>query len=149
MKRLLNIVFFLSFVWPLAYAAEPIQSSFGTDGTLEFDVVKAKVTDNVLTIAIKIRNDSGSGVRFEGVIDNTYYIVKSESKKYHVLRDSSGKWLADPLKYGANSAWYDMRINGGGTGLIWMKFPAPPESETTVDLSVHKVVPFDGLAIAR
>jgi len=119
------------------------------DAAFQVDVLKAKVKDDVLTVTMMLRNTTDKLTEFTGVIDESHYIVAEKNKKFHALKDSKGKWLADPVKYGAHSAWYSSRVPAKGKSIIWIRFPAPPEGVEKVDLSMQSIVPFDSLEISR
>ena len=130
-------------------ALDPVQTQMSLSAELEIDVIKAKVASDVLTVTMMLRNDGDKASNFTGVIDDSHYIVKEENKKYHALKDSKGKWLADPIKYGAHSAWFEVRVPAKGKKLAWIRFPAPPENVEKIDLTVQGILPFDELAVTR
>ncbi len=132
-----------------ANAADPVQTQMTLSADIEVDVIKAKVSDKILTVNMLLRNTTDKRAEFRGVIDDSHYIVKEENKKYHVLKDSKGMWLADPLNYGSSSAWFEVKIPASGKRLLWVRFPAPPENVNSIDLSIQGVLPFDGLTITR
>jgi hypothetical protein len=99
--------------------------------------------DGVLTVKIRFRN-TGTDVlhhAFEtghGAYDRFY--VTAGTQKYFVLKDTEGEPLAP--KY------LDVNLDPGATSTWWAKFPAPPASETTIDLVIPDAPPFEDIPIA-
>jgi hypothetical protein len=99
--------------------------------------------DGVLTVKIRFRN-TGTDVlhhAFEtghGAYDRFY--VTAGTQKYFVLKDTEGEPLAP--KY------LDVNLDPGATSTWWAKFPAPPASETTIDLVIPDAPPFEDVPIA-
>jgi hypothetical protein len=98
--------------------------------------------DGVLTVKIRFRN-TGTDVlhhAFEtghGAYDRFY--VTAGTQKYFVLKDTEGEPLAP--KY------LDVNLDPGATSTWWAKFPAPPPSETTIDLVIPDAPPIEDVAI--
>lgn len=99
--------------------------------------------DGVLTVKIRFRNTGTDPLHhaFEtghGAYDRFY--VTAGTQKYFVLKDTEGEPLAP--KY------LDVNLDPGATSTWWAKFPAPPASETTIDLVIPDAPPFEDVAIA-
>ena len=128
-----------------ASAAEPLQTQMGQNGEMEADVLKAKVDGQVLTVAIAFRNTGDAKTIVEFKWHDVYFIDKSQTKKYHVLKDNKGVWVASQVYYGG----VRQTIDAGKKKLIWFKFPAPPEGDDSINLTIPAALPFDGLRITR
>jgi hypothetical protein len=107
------------------------------------ELTEATRKDGVLTVKIRFRNtgtdplhhafETGHG-RYER------FYVTAGTQKYFVLKDTEGEPLAP--KY------LDVNLDPGATSTWWAKFPAPPSSETTIDLVIPDAPPFEDIPIA-
>ncbi len=128
-----------------ASQAEPVQSQMGLNGEMEADVLKAKVDGEILTVTIAFRSTSDTKSVVEFKWSDVYFINKAQDKKYHVLKDSKGTWVASQIYYGGVS----QTIPAGKKKLVWFKLPAPPAGDETINLTLPVAMPFDGLRISR
>ncbi len=125
-------------------SAAGLQTQYAMSGDVEVDVMKAKVAGDILTVVLAYRNN-GDWIKMEHATEDVHYIDKQAKKKYHLLRDDAGRYLADPV-FGDK---YAVTIDKGNRKMAWFKFPAPPAEVATIDLSVPGVIPFDDLPISR
>ena len=125
--------------------AEPLQSQMGLNGEMEADVLKAKVDGEVLTVTIAFRSTSEAKSQVEFKWSDVYFINKAQDKKYHVLKDSKGTWVASQVYYGG----VRQTIPAGKKKLVWFKMPAPPAGDDAINLTLPVAMPFDGLRISR
>lgn len=124
-----------------------LQSQMGMSGEYEADVVKAKVDGGVLTIAVVFRSTSDRDVNIRYEWQEVFFIDKAENKKYHVLRDSKKSWIASPLNSDHGRGVYS-RLKAGKKQMVWFKFPAPPASTKSIDLTLPVTLPFDNLQVS-
>lgn len=98
--------------------------------------------DGVLTVKVRFRNtgaeDTHHGFDTHGGRYDLFYVT-ADDQKYFVLKDSEGEPLAP--KY------LSVTLDPGQTSTWWAKFPAPPASETTIDLVIPDTPPFEDIAI--
>jgi len=132
-------------------AAEPLMTQPTMDGQAEVDVLSARVKDGVLMVVLAFRNLADGKYEYAPSIDDAYFVDAKNQKKYQVIRDDKGYPLASPAKY--HGEWPNWRlefvIKPRGKQMVWLKFPAPPEDATSVDLTLPDVLPFDGLPVQR
>jgi len=128
----------------LAFAGG-IQTQFAMRGDVEVDVMKAKVSGDILTIVLAYKNNGGY-IKLEENAGDVHYIEKDSKKKYHLLKDETGRYLGDPI---SGSKLYVEIRKTGQRQMAWFKFPAPPEGVSKIDLSIPGVIPFDELPISR
>ena len=107
------------------------------------ELTEATRKDGVLTVKIRFRNTGTDPLHhsFEtghGAYERFY--VTAGTQKYFVLKDTEGEPLAP--KY------LDVNLDPGATSTWWAKFPAPPASETTIDLVIPDTPPFEDIPIA-
>lgn len=99
--------------------------------------------DGVLTVKIRFRN-TGTEDTYHGFETQhgryEYFYVTAGDQKYFVLKDSEGEPLAP--KY------LNVSLDPGATSTWWAKFPAPPASETTIDLVIPDTPPFEDIPIS-
>jgi len=124
--------------------AGSLQTQMAMQGDVEVDVMKAKVSGDILTVVLAYRNN-GDWEKFEYPVDDVHYLEKQGKKKYHLLKDDSGRYLADPV----HRDKFTVVIDKGARKMAWFKFPAPPEGISNIDLSIPGVIPFDELPISR
>lgn len=135
-----------------AWAAEPLQTQYHDSGA-EVHAIKAKVANGVLTVIVRYQNDTGDEFEENFPISEVYYIDPAENKKYSVLQDENGKWIANPVnnhgRIGVVGKDWGMDVEAGKSKVIWFKFPEPASAGDTINLVVPNVTPFDGLAISH
>ncbi len=69
-----------------------------------------------------------------------YVLDAAGAKKYEVLKDSDGNWLA-------SSNTGHQLYKQGDTHKAWYKFPAPPAEVTSVSVTVKDCEPLEDVAI--
>jgi hypothetical protein len=72
--------------------------------------------------------------------EDAYVLDAAGGKKYQVLRDSDGNWLA------SSNTTHNLQKTGD-THKAWYKFPAPPAEVTAVTLSLKNCEPLEDVAI--
>lgn len=107
------------------------------------ELIEATRKEGVLTVKVRFRN-TGSERAYHGFEtghgDYSLFYVTAGDQKYFVLKDTEGaplapKYLSPNLDPGQAMTW-------------WAKFPAPPASETTFDLVIPDMPPYEDVAIA-
>jgi len=133
----------------LAAAEEVLQVQPSSDGKLEVSVTQAKVRRGVLTVRLKLVNTSDDSVEPQYRYMDAYYTDLNENKKYFVLKDEAGAFIAGPKHEHWDGGMFKNRMYGGDSRLIWMKFPAPPDATSSVDIIFPGIAPFEDIPIAR
>ncbi|HWN44976.1 MAG TPA: hypothetical protein VNW71_22320, partial [Thermoanaerobaculia bacterium] len=100
---------------------------------------------NTLTAKVRLRNQGSEKVPAEVIYKEVYLMDLGAGKKYQVLQDEKGAYIAG-LKSGWNDRWYG-DLEPGQSHTMWVKFPAPPAEVKSVTLQVPGVPPFEDLAI--
>lgn len=143
---------FIALVSMPAWAADSLQTQYHDSGA-EVHAIKAKAADGVLTVIVRYQNDTGSKIEEDYPVSEVYYIDPAENKKYSVLQDENGKWIANPVnnqgKIGVVGRDWGLGIDHGTSKVMWFKFPEPASGGDSINLVVPNVTPFDGLAISR
>lgn len=128
--------------------AQVIQTQFGPEGT-EVDLTSAKVTGQVMTVALRYRKTPESHYKIESSypIEEVSYTDDATSRQYTVLQNQSGSWLASPKN---DEGEIDLVFSYGTKSQVaWFKFPAPPPEAQTISINIPNVSPFDGVKIER
>lgn len=123
------------------FALDAIDTQYGPNGIPVY-LLKAKVDNGVLSVAIMYDNNLENLLFMERPsLKEIYYIAGS--KKYPVLKDANGNWLASPV-YGDKlfRGIDEFDIQDGEKIVAWFKFPAPPEGTKSIEISVPGVTPF-------
>jgi hypothetical protein len=105
------------------------------------DVTEFRRKGNILTALVRLRNTKTGGhtiVQFG--IGNVYLMDAAGAKKYEVLKDEKGGYIASSTGL--------LTEDVGGEGItVWMKFPAPPLETKTATLAMPEMPPFEDLPI--
>ncbi|QNH62747.1 hypothetical protein [Hymenobacter sediminicola] len=134
---------------PAPAAAPSLGTQPGPKGT-QISLTKARVIGDILTVELQAALPANADANYETVradIDQVSYIDDATSRKYNVLKDQSGMYMALPLDYSKKSVATDARKTG--PGIMSFKFPAPPATSTTISLSLPGMGSFDGITIQR
>ena len=136
---------------PAAPAAAPstaaIQSQDANTAGIVADLTECKRGDGVLTVKVRFRNTSGKQVGLQLLLGGGYekYYVTAGNKKYFILKDSEGAYLAtQPNSFGNLNA----DIGPGQSWQWWAKFPAPPADVSKITLVTPLAPPFDDVPIS-
>ncbi len=125
-------------------APQVIQTQYGSDG-IEVDLIRCKVVGNVLTTVFQFRGSSAKEVSRYIKLSKVYYVANN--KKFQILKDDKGSWLAAPD--GTDNESYISGIAQGKPQIAWYKFPAPPEDVTKIQINLDDFTPFDEVEIQR
>lgn len=135
---------------PVAAAAPAAAGAVLASQDTNWQGVVAEVTElrrkgNTLTAKVRLRNGGSDDQQCEIQFDETYLMDAANAKKYEVLKDEKGNYIAS-LRSGWNDRWYD-KLKPTQSYLLWMKFPAPPADVHTITLQLPNTPPFEDLAI--
>jgi len=128
-------------------------AQFSDDPDLRCDITEVKrLSGGVLIVRFRLVDTQGQGaggltasttpkqINWSGGWNEFYVIDPAENKKYQVLTDSEGKYIADIR---------DSYFKPGDQRLFWAKFPAPPATSTKVSVTIAKFAPFDDVPVAQ
>jgi hypothetical protein len=139
---------------PAAPAAEPpaaeqagvIQSQETTQGGVVADLVECRRKEGVLNIKIRFRNTSNKATTLMLIGqpgDYVKFYVTAANKKYFILKDSEGTYLAvPPDPYAVVAA-----LEPGRSYLWWAKYPAPPADVQKINFITAVTPPFEDVPI--
>jgi len=151
MLKPLLLISTLLFVQP-AFSADYLDTQYGSDG-LEVHLKKVSLNHSILTVVIELENTGDQKFKYMSLpVSQVYYNTKD--KKYPVVKDTEGKWLASTVAYGRftdHSIFIDQtnlsknsmfEIGAGKKKIAWMKFEAPQESDWPLELNMIGISPF-------
>ncbi|HEV2855743.1 MAG TPA: hypothetical protein VHC97_23350 [Thermoanaerobaculia bacterium] len=125
--------------------AAPLASQPSNWPGIDADITEFRRKGSTLTARVVLRNQGSAQARPEIHYDEVYVMDLGAGKKYEVLKDEKGTYIA-ALRSGWSDRWYQ-ELPPGGTYTLWMKFPAPPPDVKTVTLQVPGMPPFEDLPI--
>lgn len=138
---------------PAEAAAPPATPALATQPGpkgMQVALTKARVTGDILTVELHYIVPPAADSKTESAqaeLDQVTYIDDATSRKYNVLKDQEGTYMALPLGY--NKKHVNVTARKAGPGIASFKFPAPPASSTTISLSVPEVGSFDAIPLQR
>jgi hypothetical protein len=118
--------------------ADALASTNTNFGGVVADVTEFRRKGSVLTALVRLRNQ-GTGIALVDIGFADSYVMDAGSKKYQVLKDEEGAFIASP-RVGDG-------LVDGGTRTLWMKFPAPPPELRKATLVLPGMPPFEDLPI--
>ncbi len=132
-----------------SYAQKAIQTQPSSDGTIEASLIEAKVQRGVLTVKVTLKNISNQWIEPEIRFEKAYYTDVDAKKKYFALKDSEGKYIAGPAGYDWGGGTFKEKFGKNESKIIWIKFPAPPETTKTIDIYIPTLLPFEDINMLR
>ncbi len=130
-----------------SYAQRAIQTQPSSDGTIEASLIEAKVQRGVLTVKVMLKNISNQWIEPEIRFGEAYYTDVDAKKKYFALKDSEGKYIAGTAEYDWGGGTFKEKFGKNESKIIWIKFPAPPETTKTIDIYIPRLLPFEDITI--
>ncbi len=141
----LTLILLVSF----AYALEAIQTQPSSDGRLEASLIGAAIKRGVLTVKVSLENISTGRIEPEIPYESIYYADIDAQKKYFALKDENGFYIAGPRHTDWHGGCFKKSMSPGDKMILWVKFPAPPESTASIDLFIPDILPFEEVELKR
>jgi hypothetical protein len=118
----------------------------GPDG-LEVDLARVGFAGDLMTVELRYRNPTANEIWLNNFkLEQVSFIDDATSKRYSVVKDQSGQYMASPLSGEYINPHY---VKERGYSIVWFKFPAPPTTTQTISINIPNVSPFDGIRIQR
>ena len=153
MKRSISVIvstLVIGFLFSFSvHAMEAIQTQPTTDGNLEASLTRAQAKGDVLTVMVQVKNVSSSIAKLSFYYQDVYYTDVKEKKKYFILKDADGKYIAGPKAYDTYGGSFEYNIEPGAQKIMWCKLPAPPETTESITVFIPDCLPFEDIEIAR
>jgi len=134
-------------------AANYLDTQYGQDG-VEVHLLKVNVTNNVLTISFMVENTTGSDIKLISMVANSANYTSSD-KKYPILKDAEGKWLASTITYEDSNSYNSLftakespdqyhytKLADKQKRVGWVKFEAPQSDGWPIEVALPGVSPF-------
>lgn len=109
------------------------------------EVTEFRRKGNTLTAKVRLRNDGAEKMGAQVVYTDVYVMDAAAGKKYEVLKDEKGSYIA-ALNVGWQDRWSD-DLEPGQQATLWAKFPAPPAEVTSLTLQIPGAPPLEDLPI--
>jgi len=109
------------------------------------EVTEFRRKGNTVTAKVRLVKTGAEKIDPEIFWQEVSLIDTTGGKKYEVLKDEKGAYLA-ANRQSYTDRWAE-RIEPNQSQIIWMKFPAPPPEVKTITLQLPKMPPFDDLTI--
>ena len=129
-------------------AEPPLATRQGSRG-LEVDLMRVEVTGDLLTVDLRFRNPTATFASAVLPIAQVSVIDDATSRRYGVVKDQAGTFMAAPLTSGRSSNRIMARVPANSHAVVWFKFPAPPPTSETVSINIPDAAPFDGIRLQR
>jgi len=130
-------------------AMKIIQAQPSSGGKFEVSLTSVKIKRDVLTIQAIVKNVSAKKMVMEFKYKKAYYTDVENRKKYSVLKDSEGQYIAGPKRGDSYGGYFRADLEPDEQKIIWMKFPAPPVSTSVVDIFIPGFLPLEEVQLAR
>ena len=142
------LIIFVSAVFLFAQDVLQTQESDLWEG-IEIDLTKITVRNNVITAKFKLRNTGSEKHNIRIDYKTCYIMDETNQKKYYVLKDSDGIYIAGPQydQSGGGRFWFNIKSQKSKG--LWMKFPEPTDNPETISISIPGAAPFDGVEIKK
>lgn len=124
--------------------ADAIDSQPGPDGST-WDLTKAKVTGNLLTVQFTVRPKLNDDISYYGEVADISVVDDATSQRYGIVKDEAGQ----PLVSDRSGDRLHLDTGRDETGIVWAKFPAPPPTSNTISINFPEVGTFDGVPVTR
>jgi len=114
------------------------------------ELIQCNRSNGVLSVKIRFHNTTGSPVNFYVLAPNVGYerfYLAAASKKYFILKDSDGTYLAPGADYSCGEPGVCEKLPPGQSNTWWAKFPAPSTDVAKLDLFTPVTPPFEDIPI--
>ena len=125
-----------------------MQAMSETQG-LQAALFSAKRKDQQLNVRLKITAGSVGASDISAIyFEDVYFFDTQGKRKYPLLKDTEGKYLARPVTDGDHGGRFaPSSMPPNGTALMSLTFAAPPDNVVKGDLVIHGFLPLEGVAI--
>ena len=132
-----------------APASDVIQSQDMNTAGVVGEVIQCKRSEGVLSIKVRLRNNSTKEARVYLVSGSSYekIYVTATGKKYFILKDSEGEYLTPAADYACGVPGVCARLGPGDSYTWWAKFPAPATDVRKLNLMTPAGPPFEDIPI--
>jgi hypothetical protein len=131
---------------PEAAPAAVLASTETNWGGIIAEVTEFRRRGNTLTAKLRLRNGGPERAEPDIRLPEVYLMDAANARKYEVLRDEKGAYIASLRAGGYTDRWYEY-MDPGDQQVIWMKFPAPPAEVQAITLQLPGMPPFEDLRI--
>jgi hypothetical protein len=130
----------------------PILSTQKGPDDSQVDLLKAQVNGSILTVELQYKGGSeGKRIASNYEIDQISLIDEATAKKYSVLKDQSGNYMASPRRTDQGKQLINITIPSfkDKPVAVWFKFPALPVETKTISITIPEVGSYKGIPLHR
>jgi hypothetical protein len=136
----------------VAASSDAIRSQNTSTPGVVGELIQCTRSEGILNVKIRFRNTNtaGSEIQFYVLAPSTDYdrfYFTAITKKYSIVKDSDGTYLAPKPDYSCGSPGVCQRLAAGQSGVWWAKFVAPPANVTKLDLMTPVMPPLEDIPI--
>jgi hypothetical protein len=135
---------------PAAASSGVIQSQDTSTSGVVAELTQCRRSGGVLSVKIRFHNATGAGISFYALgpnISYDKYYLAAANKKYFILKDADGTYVAPGGDYNCGMAGVCEKLAPGQAITWWAKFPAPSADVTKLDLFTPVTPPFEDVPI--
>jgi outer membrane protein OmpA-like peptidoglycan-associated protein len=121
----------------------PTDTTVSTPLSARIDLANRKGSQ--LDVVVALTNTGTKMTKNLGavVFENVYALDGVNKRRYPLLKDTSGLFLAEPKSNGTR--WYPGFMRPGASSYLSLSFQAPPDTVKSVDLIVPPFAPFENV----
>lgn len=127
-------------------APKPLAVEDYSEADVEVSLLQVKrTTGDTVTVKWKYKNRGDKPARIPALVSDELYLVDAANKKkYFVIKDEKGQWVA-----GSAHGYHSVDIKEGASFPMWAKFPAPPAKTEKITVYLPGVAPMEDVPISQ
>lgn len=125
-----------------------IQSQDANSSGVIAEITQAVRSEGVLTIKLRFRNTNSKAINLTIIESRNFpaFYVTASSKKYFILKDTDGTYLA-PQANSWDHSTLQVNLDPGQSYTWWAKFPAPPAEVKKITFITPLAPPFEDVPL--
>lgn len=134
---------------PAPVASGVLQSQETSWPGIVIELTEFKRKGDVITARARIKNSGNKDPEVYIYFNGVYLLDPDGQKKYQVLKDKDGNYIASAYISGSPREYFYARLKPQESALFWAKFAAPPAGTKTATLVLApQVPPFEDVPIS-
>jgi hypothetical protein len=133
---------------PSGTPSDVIQSQDANSPGVVAEITQAMRSEGVLTIKLRLRNTNSKAVSLNIIDSHDYpaFYVTASNKKYFILKDTDGTYLATQTTSWDHST-LQVSLDSGQSYTWWAKYPAPPSEVKKISFITPLTPPFEDVPV--
>jgi len=116
---------------------------------IEADITGVRIKNNIVTVKFKLRNTGQEKHSVKIFYDSCYLMDENNQKKYYILKDSDGIYIAGPQADEDRGGRFWYTVESGKANNMWIKFPQPTDNPESVTISLAGFFPFEEIPLEQ